>query len=192
LLAARPELRRFPGPLYQAADKDRVEAAELLLELGVSPDVEHGGWTALHSAAHNNAVRVAKLLIERGATIDARDHKYKSTPLGHAVWAGQTDLIDLLATASRDVIALVRAGKLERLRAVLAEEPARVSATRDGRTPLFFLGPPEERAVELAELLLRHGADPNFKDADDLTPADVAAKAGFDEVAELLRVAQRG
>jgi ankyrin repeat protein len=190
LLAARPELRRFPGPLYQAADRDRVDVAELLLELGVSPDVEHGGWTALHSAAHNNSVRVAKLLIERGATIDVREQKYKSTPLGHAVWAGQTDLIELLAAVSRDVIALVRAGKLERLRAVLAAEPALVSATRDGRTPLFFLAPPEERALEIAELLLAHGADAAFKDADDLTAADVAEKAGFDELAEQLRVAK--
>jgi ankyrin repeat protein len=109
-----------------------------LLELGVSPDVEHGGWTALHSAAHNNSVRVAKVLIERGATIDVRDRKFNSTQLGHAVWAGQTEMIDLLAGVSRDVIALVRAGKLERLRAVLAAEPTLISATRDGRTPLFF------------------------------------------------------
>jgi ankyrin repeat protein len=86
----------------------------------------------------------------------------------------------------------VRAGKLERLRAVLAAEPALISATRDGRTPLFFLAPPEEHALEIAELLLAHGADAAFKDADDLTAADVAAKAGFDELAEQLRVAQRG
>jgi ankyrin repeat protein len=190
LLAAHPELRRFPRPLYQAADRDRTDVAELLLELGVSPDVEHGGWTALHSAAHNNSVRVAELLIERGATIDVRDQKFKSTPLGHAVWAGQTEMIDVLAGVSRDVIALVRAGKLERLRAVLGAEPALISATRDGRTPLFFLAPPEERALEIADLLLAHGADPAFKDADDLTAADVAAKAGFDELADQLRVAK--
>lgn len=187
LLAAHPEYRRFPGPLYQAADRDRVEAAALLLELGVSPDAEHGGWTALHSAAHNNAVRVAKLLIEHGATVDVREQRYKSTPLGHAVWAGQTSMIDLLSTVSRDVIALVRAGKLERLREVLGAEPALISATRDGRTPLFFLSPPEEHALEIAELLLARGAAASFKDADGLTAAEVAVKAGMDDLAELLR-----
>jgi ankyrin repeat protein len=187
LLAAHPEYRRFPGPLYQAADRDRVDVAELLLELGISPDVEHGGWTALHSAAHNNSVRVAKLLIERGATVDVREQRFKSTPLGHAVWAGQTAMIDLLSAVSRDVIALVRAGKLERLREVLHSNPALISATRDGRTPLYFLSVPEERALEIAELLLAHGADRAFTDADGLTAADVAAKAGLDELAELLR-----
>jgi ankyrin repeat protein len=190
LLAAHPEYLRFPGPLYRAAERDRVDAAEMVLELGVSPDVEHGGWTALHSAAHDNSVRVAKLLIERGATIDMRDKKYHSTPLGHAVWAGQHEMIDLLSGASRDVIALVRAGKLERLRAVLAEDTSSAQATRDGRTALFFLSAPEERAVEIAELLLSRGADPKFTDADGLTAADAAAKSGLEELADVLREAQ--
>jgi ankyrin repeat protein len=189
VLAAHPKLARFPGPMYQAANRDRVEVVQLLLELGVSPDAEHGGWTGLHSSAHNNSVRVAKLLLARGATVDIRDKKYHSTPLGHAVWAGQSEIVDLLAGVSRDVIALVRAGKLERLRAVLAAEPALVQATRDGRTPLYFLSPPEERAIEIAELLLTRGADPRFVDADGLTPADVAAKSGLEELAELLRQA---
>ncbi len=116
-----PSVSRTAVP---SGGRDRVDVAEMLLELGVSPDVEHGGWTALHSAAHNNSVRVAKLLIERGATIDIRDKKYHSTPLGHAVWAGQHEMVDLLSGISRDVIALVRAGKVERLRTVLDAEPA--------------------------------------------------------------------
>jgi uncharacterized protein len=190
LLAAHPEYRRFPGPLYQAADRDRVDVAEMLLELGVPPDVEHGGWTALHSAAHSNSVRVAKLLIERKATIDIREKKYHSTPLGHAVWAGNRDMIELLSGVSRDVIALARAGKLERLRTLLDEDPSSAQATRDGRTALFFLSPPEERAVEIAELLLRHRVDPSFQDADGLTAADAAAKSGLEELADLLRDAQ--
>lgn len=186
LLALHPEYLRFPGPLYQAADRDRIDVAELVLELGVSPDVEHGGWTALHSAAHNDSVRVAKLLIERGATVDIREQKYRSTPLGHAAWAGRQDMVDFLSGVSRDVIALVRAGKLERLRTVLDEDPALAQATRDGRTALFFLSAPEERALEIAELLLARGVDPNFRDADGLTAADSAAKSGFEEVADLL------
>ncbi|HJR68827.1 MAG TPA: ankyrin repeat domain-containing protein, partial [Gammaproteobacteria bacterium] len=187
LLATHPEYLRFPGPMYQAADRDRVDVAEMLLGLGVSPDVEHGGWTALHSAAHNNAVLVAKLLIERGATVDVREAKYHSTPLGHAVWAGNHAMVDLLSGVSRDVIALVRASKLERLRAVLGEDPSLGQATRDGRTALFFLSAPEERAVEIAELLLAGGVDPKFRDTAGMTAADAAAKSGLEELADLLR-----
>jgi ankyrin repeat protein len=99
-------------------------------------------------------------------------------------------MIDILSTVSRDVIALVRAGKLERLRTVLAENAALAQSTRDGRTALFFLSAPEERAVEIAELLLERGVDPKFTDADGLTAADAAAKAGLEDLADLLRDAQ--
>jgi len=190
LVAVHPELRHFPGPMYQAADRDRVDVAELLLELGVSPDVEHGGWTALHSCAHNNSLRVAKLLIERGATIDVRELRFHSTPLGHSVWAGQHAMVDLLSAVSRDVIALARAGKLERLRTLLDEEPSLAEAMREGRTALFFLSAPEERAVEIAELLLARGVDSKHKDAEGLTASDAAAKSGLEELADLLRDAQ--
>lgn len=191
LAAAHPEYLRYPGPMYNAAEADRTEVVELLLELGVSPDVAHGGWTGLHSAAHNGSVNVAKLLVERGATVDVREQKYHSTPLGHAVWANQTAMVDLLSAVSRDVIALVRSGKLERLRAILEAEPKLVGATRDGRTTLFFLSAPEERAIEIAELLIERGADPAFTDADGLTAADAAAKAGLEDLAEQLREAER-
>ncbi|HET7923907.1 MAG TPA: ankyrin repeat domain-containing protein, partial [Rhodanobacteraceae bacterium] len=190
LLAAHPEYRHFPGPMYQAAGRDRVDVAELLLELGMSPDVEHGGWVALHSTAHSNSVCVAKLLIQRGATIDIRENKYHSTPLGHAVWAGNQDMVDVLSAVSRDLVALARAGKLERLSALLDEDPSLAKAMRDGRTALYFLSAPEERAVEIAELLLARGADPKHKDAEGLTAADAAAKSGLEELAALLRDAQ--
>lgn len=190
LTAVDPEYLKYPGPMYNASESDRTDVVELLLELGVSPDVEHGSWTGLHGCAHNGSVRVAKLLIERGATVDIREQKYHSTPLGHAVWAGQHAMIDLLSAVSRDVIALVRAGKLERLRTLLDEDPKLAQATRDGRTPLFFLTAPEERAIAIAELLLGHGVDPKFKDADDQTAPDAAAKAGLEELADVLRDAQ--
>jgi uncharacterized protein len=184
---AHPEYLKHPGAMYNASESDRTDVVELLLELGVSSDVEHGSWTGLHGCAHNGSVRVGKLLIERGASVDIREQKYHSTPLGHAVWAGQQQMVDLLSAVSRDVIALVRAGKLERLRTVLDEDPSLAQATRDGRTALYSLSAPEERAVEIAELLLARGVDPKFQDADGLTAAEAAAKSGLEELADLLR-----
>jgi hypothetical protein len=52
------------------------------------------------------------------------------------------------------------------------------------------LSAPEERAVEIAELLLACGVDPSFLDTDGLNAADAAAKSGLEELAELLRDAQ--
>jgi hypothetical protein len=48
----------------------------------------------------------------------------------------------------------------------------------------------EERAIEIAELLLERGVDASFADADGLTAADAAEKSGLEELADTLRVAQ--
>ena len=189
LLAAHPEYVRHPGPMYQAADADRADVVEFLLQHGMSPDLAHGGWTALHACAHNGSVRVAKVLIERGASIDIRENKYHATPLGHANWAGQSGMVELLGEVSRDVFSLVRAGKLERLRTLLDEDPKLATALHDGRNALFFLSAPEERAIEIAELLLARGADAGLTDKDGMTAAELAIQQGLEDVAEVLRSA---
>jgi ankyrin repeat protein len=190
LLAAHPEFLCYPGPLYRATEQNRVDVVRFLVELGVSPDVSHGSWTALHTAAHNNCVAAARLLIERGATVDIRETKYRATPLGHALWAGQTEMVAVLAEVSRDVFSLARSGNVTRLRRVLDEDPQLAHATHDGRTLLFFSPTTEERAIEIAELLLERGVDASFADADGLTAADAAEKSGLEELADTLRVAQ--
>src|SRR5262249_43414128 len=40
IVAAHPDVLRSPKPLFAATNLDRVDAAELLLDLGTSPDVE--------------------------------------------------------------------------------------------------------------------------------------------------------
>jgi ankyrin repeat protein len=141
----------------------------------------------LHACAHNGSARVARLLIERGASIDIRERKYQATPLGHAVWAGRTEMVELLSQVSRDVFSLAKAGKLDRLRILLDEDPSLVRATHDGRKLLHFLSAPEERAIDIAELLLACGADAQFKDKEGKTAAALAAQQGLEDLAELLR-----
>jgi ankyrin repeat protein len=185
LLAKNSYYLLDPTPLRLAADFDLVDVATFLLDLGMSPNVGNG-WTALHSAAYNGSLRVAKLLIERGATVDVREPKYNSTPLGAAVYIRKQAMIDYLSTVSRDVFAFVRLGNLERLRTVLDQAPERIHETLDGKSLFFFLSGPEERAIEIAELLLARGANPKVKDKNGQTAGDIAAKHGFDDLAELL------
>lgn len=174
-----------PTPLRLAADFDSIDAATFLLDLGMSPNVG-SGWTALHSAAYNGSLRVAKLLIDRGAQVDVREPKYNSTPLGAAVYTRKQAMIDYLSTVSRDVFAFVRLGNLDRLCAVLDDEPELVHAKLGGKSLPFFLTGPEERAIEIAEFLIARGADLKIKDGDGQTAGGIAAKHGFDDLAELL------
>ena len=70
--------------------------------------------------------------------------------------------------------------------------PARVIGVRDDQTALFCLpDKDEELAIEIAELLLAHGADPSFKSSVGQTAADVAERNGFDALAQLLSDALR-
>src|SRR5205085_5942837 len=110
--------------MFTAARRDRADVVALLLDLGVSPDIQGpGGQRPLHEAAYHDAVRVASLLIERGAEVDAVDRVHDGTPLWWAMWDQRPRAIELLARYSRDVWALSFTGHVERLRELLSAEP---------------------------------------------------------------------
>jgi ankyrin repeat protein len=187
----RPEYLSSPHALFRAVRRDRPEVVDLLLDLGVSPDVEdarQGRKRALHEAAAAGAVRSAELLIRRGAEVDFRERTYNSTPLGWASYFRIQPMVELLGRHSRDVWDLARNGLTERLREALREQPDRARATsQQYGTPLFWLPSDEAAALAIAALLLEHGADPSVRDAQGRTAADVAVRRGMDEVAVLLR-----
>jgi ankyrin repeat protein len=61
-------------PLHAAAAGGRIEACRLLLRHGADPNAkQHGGYTALMTAASNNNRALAELLIARNANVDARN-----------------------------------------------------------------------------------------------------------------------
>jgi hypothetical protein len=82
LAQEHPDLLRDPAAMFAAAAEDRTEVAELLLDLGMSPDVgDNEDCRALHCTTHSGAVGVARLLIARGAQIDPVERRHHSTPL---------------------------------------------------------------------------------------------------------------
>ncbi|HYO13102.1 MAG TPA: ankyrin repeat domain-containing protein [Thermoanaerobaculia bacterium] len=190
ILERHPEYLLSPKAMAAAAERDRVDVVELLLELGMSPNIEdpeHGRQRPLHVAAYNDALRVAALLIEHGAEIDFRESNWGATPLWFAVWGQRPRMIELLSGFSRDVWSLTFTGNVERLREVLDAEPGLAKvASRESETLLMWLPDDETRAVEIVELLLAHGADPTIRNRQGLTPAELASRRGMDDVAELL------
>jgi ankyrin repeat protein len=190
-LEQHPEYLLAPGPMHAAAERDRADVVALLLDLGMSADVEdpqQGSRRPLHVAAYNDALHVAALLIEHGAEIDPIESNHGATPLWFAVWGQRPRTIELLSRFSRDVWSLTFTGNVDRLRDVLSAEPelAKV-ATRDGDTPLMWLPGDEARAIEIVGLFLAHGADPTIRNKQGMTAADRASKRGLDDAAELLR-----
>jgi ankyrin repeat protein len=188
LLDGHPEYLRTPAPLMAAAQHDLRDVAALLLDLGMSPDLHDHGQRALHAAAANDSLAVAALLVERGAEIDARDWKYGGTPLGWALHLERPRIAALLGEHSRDVFSLAAAGSKDRLAQVLAAEPQLARAIHGNETPLFRLPQEEDRAIEIVELLLAHGADPTIRNGRGQTAADCAEGRGLDAAADRLRV----
>ena len=64
--------------------------------------------------------------------------------------------------------------------------------SREHGTPLHWLPADAGDALEVARLLLQHGADPSVRDGQGREAAWLAGERGLDEVVALLRSAQSG
>jgi uncharacterized protein len=176
--------------MFAAARHDRADVVDMLLDLGVSPDIEHadqGRARPLHEAAAADAPQVIALLIDRGADVDARESTWNATPMGFAVYGHRERAIEALIRVSRDVFNLAATGSIDRLRQVLDEEPSLATSVNGyGATPLMRLPDDDGRAVQIVELLLARGADAAILAPDGRTAAVIALERGLDAAAERL------
>jgi ankyrin repeat protein len=128
-------------------------------------------------------------LLAAGADPNLRERKWRGTSLSWAVELGRPQLFERLIPISRDERALTNLAAFDRLKAVLAAEPALANhrlAEDEAPTPLFCLPDDEDAAVEAARILIAHGADPAARDATGRTPVDAARARGLDEAAALM------
>ena len=157
----------FPkwAPLHYAAQHGFHRVVEWLITT-YSQDVNVPGnfndWTPLHLASWFEHPKVIRLLLEHGADINSK------------TGGGETPLCLLLA----------RGGNLEAVQ-LLLEQGADLSVRSGvGRDSLYMAlrnGQPEH-----VQLLLKHGANPNFRDVGDQgeTSLHVASRIGEPEVAQ--------
>lgn len=184
LAKQHPEYLRYAEPLKLAAAKDNVAVATFLLDFGVSPNVaDITNFRPLHAAAAHGSLRVATLLIERGADIDPIEAKFKGVPLGWAFHGNQHAMLSMLGKLSRHLPMLIHAGNVDRVRELLNTDPA---LAKDSSL-LFDLPDDDDRAAELAHLLVTHGADPTVKNPEGQTPGELAEKHGLEATADVLR-----
>jgi len=188
LLAKHPEYLRSPVAMFEAVSQDRVEVVRLLIDLGMSIEIEdEHKQRPLHIAASNDSLRVAALLIERGAEVDPAESNWGATPLGFAIYGQRTRMIKLLGRVSSSVWELTSSGQVERLRELLAAQPKLANAGGENNSLLMWLPDDESQAVEIVKLLLAVGVDPAIRNKEGLTAADRAEKRGLYAAAEMLR-----
>jgi ankyrin repeat protein len=193
LLARKhPELLTSTVVLFRATKENRADIVRLLLDLGMSPNVEDTKkQRALHIAGYDDAADVAKLLIDRGAEIDMRESNWNNTPMDCAIYGQSQRMIELLTPHIRDIWNLVTIGHTNRLRELLSEKPERAETVWDGWTPLMALPDDETAAIEIVELFVANGADVTIRNNEGLTAEDYARKRALDGAAALLHAAAR-
>lgn len=167
----RPEPAN-PHELFQQAfaDQDAARFRGLLKEFPQAKALINEPVAAFDSPAITQvrSREMLDVLLEAGADINARSRW----------WAGGFGLLDSAAPdlaayaiergATVDVHAAARLGMIDRLRELITAHPKLVHARGgDGQTPLHFAS-----TVEIAKLLLDHGADIDARDVDhESTPA---------------------
>jgi ankyrin repeat protein len=188
LAAEHPEYLTQPEAMFEAARRNDIAGMNLLLDLGVSADVEAADHTrALHIAGRSDSLEAAELLVAKGAEIDPVETTWQGTPIGTATYSGCQRVIDFLSRYSRDIGTLTFNGKIERVRKLVEADPSLARTTADGDSLLFWLPRDDEaRAVAIARLLLEHGADPAVTDANGMMPSDRAERLAMFELALVL------
>jgi RNA polymerase sigma factor (sigma-70 family) len=173
----------------------RGELADVETALDAHPEflTAHGGLPryavvsadALSLAAMCGREDVVKLLLARGT-----DRKSVSaagvSPIAIAAVEGRQQIVQLLVNNGfdTDIFAAAALGDVNKVRALLADNPALADATTpDGKTPLHFA-----RSVPVATVLLEAGMSVDPPDAFDQTPVQwIAATGRHKEVCACLR-----
>ncbi|MBT0957538.1 ankyrin repeat domain-containing protein [Alphaproteobacteria bacterium KMM 3653] len=170
--------------LCEAAGAGMLPAVECLLALGIDPS-RPGTATALHIAAFKGHLPVIRALIAAGADTTLRDPTYHTPPFIHAMHAYQEGAVELLMEHPMDIFAAAAMGRLDHIKAALAQDAALVNARfksvrtgggeshpNDWATPLWYAV--VNGREDSARLLLSRGADPLMGNDSGETIAELA------------------
>lgn len=112
-------------------------------------------------ASHGDLAKVTELLAEYPGLINA-NARWRETPIQAAAHTGQKEIAELLLSqgAPLDICTAAMLGMTERVRRFLQADPALGRATGAHGIPVLFHAAIHAH-IDVAELLLAHGADVN-------------------------------
>jgi ankyrin repeat protein len=203
--------RKGATPLFLAALKGNLELAKMLVEKGANVDgAGSSGQVPLIPAAGGAHLELLKYLLEMGARVDQRDMKGRT-----AIWAASNPvIIKILLDHGASISARDNAGETGLVAAAFNNETGGVKVRLEngadpnsrGRTgwnqlhddeyfeheghngqwtPLMYAAKADN--VEMAQLLLDHGADPALKDEEGDSAWMIAELKNSKKVSALLK-----
>ena len=176
-------------PLHVAAAAGLCDIVTLLLQLEADPKAKDiDGETALHIACRQGDREVAKTLLEHKADVNAKTRQ-GATPLHISCERGDREITALLIQHRADVNArdvekltpLYISSQEGHLDIVFELLQRRVDVkAKNGATGATALHAAcKQGHVEVAKLLLQHGAKMDAKGSDGVTPADLVQELGW-------------
>ncbi|KAF2098228.1 ankyrin [Rhizodiscina lignyota] len=159
--------------LRRACQNKDTESLRLLLLFGADPNgVDKEGFTPLLAATKVPFIEGAKMLIKYGADPNLSAGPDSETPLAAAVGENKFDLVQLYLTYGGDATLIMANGNIALIKAINRTISSRIvelmleydsdpnSKNAEGTTALFQAI--QTSRLDLATLLLDHGADPNL------------------------------
>jgi ankyrin repeat protein len=190
-------------PLTEATKLGDAELVRILLDAGADPNSPNAdGQTALMLAANVGSLKIAEMLVAKGANVNAVENFRGQTAVMWAAAGNHPEIVDLLISKGANVKLRARHDDWERqmtsepraqfrqtggltallyatrsgcLRCVESIVKAGADVNQpnpDGITPL--INALDNRAYDIANFLLDHGANPHTWDMNGRTPLYVA------------------
>ena len=176
---ANPNAKNYEGetPLHITVKLEAIEMVALLLKYGAYPNIKNdNGQYPLHIAAENGSIEIAELLLKYGSDLYVKNKEGK-TPLDIAIASENPKSFlveDLLHGRMKDysleneLLKVIRRGNNQKAIELLTNSidiNAKLSSTKT----LLHIAV-QENNIEIVKFLLKHGANPNAKDANGNTP----------------------
>ena len=201
---------RWGNLIVRASERAPGDVIATLIRNGASVNVHDdpktsidstSGYTPLHAAAWYGNLSAIDVLMKRGADVRAREEKYRGTPAGWADYAGHKEARDLILRGSIDIIEAIQYDIVERVKAVLEEDPAALDRALGDyglfpgdaeawQTPLAYAV--TRGREEIVRLLIERGAVQTTVSPGGATLSEIAQKAGHQGITLLLDRASRG
>jgi ankyrin repeat protein len=194
--------------LMYAVFHNHHEVALYLLNNGATTSCSADEYSPLHYVIMNDkkpwAMEIFELMLRTGANPNCVD-KLNQTPLEHAFNRKNVSMIKLLVAHGGDVSKADKEGfpilhriigttepefpdRLEFIEQILQGGFDPNLAAPDGTTPLHMAARRQDQeALEIVNLLMEHGADPERKDSKWRRPLEVAEERGGSKMQGLLR-----
>lgn len=174
-------------PLHVAADQRDPGLVERLITQGAEINARAAnGQTALHVAAARGNYGVVRALLKRNADPNVEDAMGRRPAQVGIHYEGMARMLLEGGAVPNDILVASYAGRADIVRDLLAKDKTLAqTALPDGVSALHFAAHHDH--VKVAEMLLTHGADPNFcGEKSKITPLHYAAWYASAEMVELL------